>query len=263
MEVINHKLAGVEYDPAKTIKQEISPKFIVMHYTAGHTLAAARSVFKTSVIAAHLTVDKDGTILQMVPFNRACNHAGPSAYQGVQFLNNHSIGIEFVNIGFLKLKDGVYVDAYGSRWKGDPVDLVAAPNSRVGSGNFYWPRYPEAQLAAGDRIVKALLKAYPTIRDIVSHEEIDTRGWKTDPGPAFPMARFKSLLGNRPASANIFRVVPQSLNVRIGPGAQFAVAGSPLPAGREVEVIGRSGDWAQITFGDGVAYVAEKYLQRI
>ena len=146
MEIKNHILQGIEYDAAKRIKDPIVPQFIVMHYTAGYSMSSARNVFNTTDIAAHITIDTDGTILQMVPFNRGANHAGPSKWGNMSYLNNSSIGIEHVNIGFLKKVGNTFIDAYGNIWRGNPADLMEAKHSRVGSGTYYWPKYPEAQI---------------------------------------------------------------------------------------------------------------------
>lgn len=254
MEILNHKLVDVQYDKALRINNTITPKFIVMHYTAGYTLESAVRTFNSTILAAHLTIGEDGEIIQMVPFNKGCNHAGPSVYDGVKFLNGHSIGIEHVNIGYLKLHGGNFIDAYGNKWKGDPNDLVEAAHARVGSGTYYWPKYTEEQLAVSERAVRAILKAYPSIRDIVSHEEIDTRGWKTDPGPAFPMARFKALLnetdskGPRVTSPKVMvQVTSDTLNVRAGPSTVYPMATKwPLHKGQVVEVIGTYGKWYKV-----------------
>lgn len=269
MRVVNHLLHGVEYDDAQRINGVIVPKFIVNHYTAGYTLKSARDVFNNTIIAAHLIIDVDGTILQMVPFNRGCNHAGPSQFKGIKYLNGHSIGIEYVNIGFLKFSNGSYRDDYGNVWRGNPADLLAAKHSRVGSGTYYWPKYPEAQLNAGEAVTKAILEAYPTITDIVTHEEIDTRGWKTDPGPAFPQDRFKRLIGQRTppkASSDIWlEVTVPSLNVRQGPGTSFPMATNwPLHKTQRVKLLSTHGTWMKILINDAVeGYIHGGYVKRV
>lgn len=233
MKVVNHRLEGVPYDQAHTIGGTIDPKFIVNHYTAGYSAKSAIDTFKNTIIAAHLVVDKDGSVVQMAPFNKKCNHAGPSEWMGVKMLNGHAIGIEFVNIGYAKMRnDGKLVDAYG---RVVPVDEAAgyieAPNARVGSGRIFWEPYTEKQIEVGIEIHKALLSAY-NIRDIVSHEEIDTRKWKTDPGPAFPMNRFGSLMrgvenvaSDQPLNGMFATVTTATLNIRGGAGANYPIVG--------------------------------------
>lgn len=272
MRIIKNLLEGVKYDPAKEIGSVIVPKFLVQHYTAGYTLASARSVFKTTIIAAHIIIDRDGTILQMVPFDRKANHAGPSSWMGVQNLNGHSIGIEYVNIGYAKMRaDGRLVDAYGGVIKPeDAATYIEAPNARVGSGRIFWQPYTEAQILAGIEVTKAILDTYQ-IRDIVSHEEIDTRGWKTDPGPAFPMNRFTALMrGNsqidnaQPLKGMVGVVTTATLNIRGGPSAQFPVIGQTSLNSR-LGIIDFKDGWYQIhTTKDGAAgtgWVSASYVK--
>lgn len=271
MKIINHRLDGVRFDPAKTIGSTIDPKFLVMHYTAGYTASSAIQTFKTTEIAAHLVIDRDGTITQMIPFNKRGNHAGPSKWMGIEFLNNHSIGIEFVNIGFAKMQaNGKLVDAYGNTIKPEAAEtFIEAPNPRVGSGRLFWQPYPEAQMLAGVEVTKAILDAYK-IRDIVSHEEIDTRGWKTDPGPAFPMNRFNALMRatpnvspDNPTAGMTGTVNTATLNIRGGPGSQYAVIGTTA-RGSRLGIIQHKDGWYQVhTSKDnvpGTGWVSAMYV---
>lgn len=260
----NHRLEGAEYVASPNKGGKIIPKFIVQHYTAGYTAESAINTLtrKGSGVSAHVTVDLDGTITQHVPFNVKAWHAGPSTWMGYNGLNSHSVGIEIVNIGWLRpAGNGVYQDAYGNtRTDADfPNGVVMARNSRVGSGTFAWPRYPQAQLEAVDALTEALCQKYNII-DIVSHEEIDTRGWKTDPGPAFPMSLVKRHLNSdRGEDSERYEVTASSLRVRGGPGTHFETLGS-LSKGTVVEVLNRSGDWGQV---DDDGWVHTGYLRRI
>lgn len=204
MDITDHMLEDVPFLASPNRSGRIKPRFLVMHYTAGFSASGAISWLRNpaSRASAHLVIDNDGDITQLVPFNIKAWHAGPSRYKGTSGLNDHSIGFEITNVGWLrKQANGTFTDWTGRRTyregEGDLKgrDLIAQPHPRVGGGMLYWPSYPEAQLAAVELATRAVLGAYD-IEDIVSHEEIDTRGWKTDPGPAFPMQRFKRLLGN-------------------------------------------------------------------
>lgn len=259
----NHRLEGAEYIASPNKGGTITPRFVVQHYTAGYTASSAINTLtrKGSGVSAHLVVDLDGTVTQLVPFNVKAWHAGPSSHMGYNGLNSYSVGIEIVNIGWLRpLGNGRYQDAYGNtRTDQDfPTGLVAAPHPRVGSGTFYWPRYTEQQLHVVDQITEALVKKY-NILDIVSHEEIDTRGWKTDPGPAFPMKLVKRHLNDRNLDEELFTVIASKLNVRGGPGTQFEVNGQ-LVRGSEVPVIERRGDWGRI---DEDSWVHMDFLRRV
>lgn len=258
----NHYLYGAESAPSPNQSGTINPKFLVMHYTASWEVGSVLRTFanRGSKVSAHLTIDTNGDVYQHVAFNKKAWHAGASQYAGYNGLNSHSIGIELVNPGFLKkTSDGRFVDAYGGvhREKNLPP-LVAHRNPRVGSGMHYWPMYPMKQLEVAENIAAELINTYSLI-DVVSHEEIDTRGWKTDPGPAFPMNNFKKLLPHRNVEHEKYQVTASSLNVRNGPSAEFKVV-SRVSRGDVVTGVGISGDWIRIN-SDG--WVHGGYLRRI
>lgn len=56
----------------------ITPRFLVIHYTAGSSAAGTIAWFRdpASRVSAHLVIARDGSVTQMVPFNRAAWHAG-------------------------------------------------------------------------------------------------------------------------------------------------------------------------------------------
>lgn len=247
MPIVNNFLVGATQHPSPNHGGLIVPKFIVMHYTAAWTVKGTLDRFSdpASKVSAQITIDTDGSIYQHVPFNQSAWHAGPSTFGGFTGLNQHSIGIELVNPGFLKKASGGYIDAYGT-FKSEAAvgPTVEAACPRAGSGTFFWPLYPEAQLAAAARVVKELLSTY-TILNIVTHEEIDTRGWKTDPGPAFPMARYRAMLGDRAKDVLSYTVTSSTLNVRSGPGVEFGVV-QTLHLGDVVRVSDKKGDWVRV-----------------
>ena len=265
MKITNHKLEGVQYVESPNCGGKIEPKFIVQHYTAGYNAESAVNTFtnKNSKVSAHITVDLDGTIIQHVPFNVKAWHAGPSSHMGYNGLNSHSIGIEIVNIGWLRtLADGKLQDAYGNirRQVDFPHGLLQAPNPRVGSGIFVWAVYPEVQLQAVEELTDTLTDHYH-ILDIVSHEEIDSRQWKVDPGPAFPMNRMKRHLNNvvRGDDGEKYKITANRLNVRGGPGTHYEAL-SILEGGAVVDVAERNQEWCRIS-NDG--WVHGSYLQRV
>lgn len=262
MKIENHLLRGAVDAPSPNHGGTIRPRFVVMHYTAGWSAESAINTFADpeSRVSAQVTIDTDGTIYQHVPFNKRAWHAGPSSYAGYTGLNSHSIGIELVNPGYLrKLDNGGFLDAYDRvHTAADVGPVIRARHPRVGSGTFYWPVYTERQLAAAERLTKAFIEEYQII-DVVTHEEIDTRGWKTDPGPAFPMNRFKALLRDRGNDVVEYEVTAGKLNVRGGPGTEFAVLNS-LRSGDHITELARHGDWVRFS-NDG--WVHGGYLRRI
>lgn len=274
MTITNNRFSDVPFVKSpNTSGKIIDPKIIVMHYTAGYTAKAAIDTFlnKASKVSAHLVLDLDGKITQMVPFNIAAWHAGPSRHKGYENLNNHSIGIEIVNIGYLqRAPNGMLTDAYGNKRTDSafPTGLVEARNARVGGGSYLWPNYTAAQLDALDKRVPEILAKYG-IEDIVSHEEIDTRGWKTDPGPAFPMARYKDLLGRGDQDdkpREVYQTTASILNVRGGNGTTWPVIAA-VQKGTTVTKIDEAGEWVYISFNsNGVektGWVSSYYLSRL
>ena len=248
----NHQYTLAKSAPSPSFTDRvIEPKFVVMHYTASWGVKSVIDTFANPdrKVSAQFTIDTDGTVYQHVAANKRAWHAGPSLYNGVTDLNSHAIGIEFVNVGFLKkVGDDLYEDHMGGQHTSAKIgDMVAAKQPRVGGGTYYWPAYTEAQLAAGEELVKAIDAAYG-IDAIVTHEEIDTRGWKTDPGPAFPLDRFAALLGKAPAAVVHYEVTAESLNVRKGPGTKNIVV-AKLPRGASVDILSRKGDWVEIEKG--------------
>lgn len=186
MNVVDHKLEGVRFvrAPCQSPRPLKPPLAICMHYTAGHSLEnAVRTLTKPPVVkagkttgsSAHVVIGRDGAVVQLVAFDRVSWHAGPSEWNGRDKLNDWSIGIELVNLGWATKEL--------PQW-----DVVTI-------GDDEWQAYPELQLAALDDVVDALLEAYPAIAEIVGHEDICIpRGRKKDPGPAFPMERYRALL---------------------------------------------------------------------
>lgn len=192
----------------------IVPKGIVMHYTAGWKTEGDIATLTTSdrQASVQFIVSREGVIYQCMPANFRAWHAGPSKYEGFNGLNNHFIGIEICNAGWIKKQsNGNYIDQYGQRIspRGKFLDYAerstASPpeewhheyHPRLAKGEYAWEPFPIVQLDALEELTEALIKYYPTIKHIVSHEEIDTRNWKTDPGPCMPMRRYTKLLDDR------------------------------------------------------------------
>jgi AmpD protein len=103
-------------------------------------------------VSSHFLVRRDGELIQFVPCTRRAWHAGASAWQGRERCNDFSIGIELEGSDF--------------------------------------ERFTAAQYKTLGQLTKALRAAYP-IADVVGHSDI-APGRKTDPGPYFDWARYRS-----------------------------------------------------------------------
>ena len=111
-------------------------------------------------VSAHLLIDRLGQVTQFVPFNHRAWHAGVSQFEGRSACNDYSIGIEL-----------------------EGSDDLA---------------YTDSQYRCLSEITQSLLAHYPqlSMERIVGHSDIAPQR-KTDPGPAFDWAYFRSLIPPR------------------------------------------------------------------
>ena len=108
-------------------------------------------------VSAHCLVERDGNILQFVPFLERAWHAGVSEWRGRSDCNDFSVGIELEGCD------------------DDP--------------------YTEAQYASLAGLILALRTRYPDIgADAVTGHSDIAPGRKTDPGPAFDWHALQTLL---------------------------------------------------------------------
>lgn len=183
------RLEGVPFVAAATQQRLMVPRLLVIHYTVTRTASGAINAFSIpgSQASAHLVIDRDGSITQMVPFDRTAWHAGKSEWKGVASCNSFSIGFELVNMGPLTRGPcGGLFDCYGRLMPASTPTLDA-----VAPGGKLWEAYPGEQYQATLEAARAVCERYE-ISDIVGHSDIATpRGRKIDPGPAFPLERLR------------------------------------------------------------------------
>jgi N-acetylmuramoyl-L-alanine amidase len=129
----------------------------VLHYTGMESAAAAlaRLCDLEAKVSAHYMIDEDGTTYALVPEERRAWHAGVSAWEGEQAMNNCSIGIELVNPGH----------------------------------EFGYRPFPEPQIRALTELARAILFRHriPPWR-VVGHSDI-APARKEDPGELFDWRR--------------------------------------------------------------------------
>ncbi len=133
---------------------------VVLHATTFGSMEESVAFFlaPTTEVSTHFVVGRDGAVVQLVPVEKRAWHAGKSRLQGVEHVNDFSVGIELVN-----RNDGV-----------EP--------------------YPEVQVQAAAGIVRLLRSRYAIPDDrIVSHAEVATPpGRKTDP-IGLDLSRFRRM----------------------------------------------------------------------
>ena len=100
-------------------------------------------------VSSHLLINRDGSLVQFVPFNKCAWHAGQSSFEGRDDCNKFSIGIELE--GTIK------------------------------------ENFTDQQYAILNEIVSLLKREYP-VKNIVGHSEIAPNR-KKDPGPYFEWNR--------------------------------------------------------------------------
>ena len=301
LKIVKHWFNADQVERRRTKKVSggtITPKFLVIHYTAGWTTAGdLHTLVKSKRKAScQLVVSRQGDMYQTCALNRRAWHAGPSRSHGYSDLNSHAIGMELSNIGWLKkIGSDTWKDPYGQLIAGNgkfinkdrkmeckvPIsDWEMGRHRNNGSGQFSWEPFDERQLDSTELMVEAMLAKYPTIKYIVGHDEIDTRGWKTDPGPAFPMSRFQKLIEDRGSASSITEPDGEDsdgapimqvqanteVNMRSAPGMGGDIIGV-MPIWRVGNAVEKQGDWYLVDTTSGgpdnkKGWVYSKYLDR-
>lgn len=264
MKIQNHRLIADDGQPVRCVETPnkggvMSPQYLVVHYTAGASADGSLAWLcnPSAKAAAHLLIARDGGVTQLVAFNRVAWHAGQSQWAGRSGLNGFSIGIELDNAGKLERVGRRWLSACTKREYPDDEVLVARhKHDRPDAPPCGWQEYSAAQLDAASEIGVLLMRKY-SLKDVLGHEDV-APGRKADPGPAFPLASFRSRLLGRADESVEHYLTRAALNVRAGPGSEFAIlAGSPLPAGIRVSVIEQQGLWWRVDVLDTVGGVMD------
>lgn len=190
---------------------------LVLHYTANESLAEAVAMMRARGVSAHYIVGVDGEARRIVRERDRSWHAGQSAWNGRDQVNQFSIGIETVNFGWgdaleqgklRRIEDGVAKFA-----EAPPIPVR---DDRPASQGFLWAAFPEAQLTVLLDLVVAVVKRNkidPT--QVIGHEHI-APGRKRDPGPAFPWDRVSAALAAVPHTQRLVARAVQSHCTRLG-----------------------------------------------
>jgi N-acetylmuramoyl-L-alanine amidase len=193
--VENHLLTRngtpVRQAPAKFHGGTIPVEWIVMHYTAGRSFQAdlASLTAANPPGSAHVLIGQLGEIVQMLPFNVEAYHAGASSFAGVSGFNKRSVGIELSNPGALtRVNNADWKTWYGVQIQA--AGAVAARHKKTPDVDNGWIPYSEVQLNLAAEVAKAIAREYGIKGvGVVGHEDINRV--KVDPGPLFPMERFR------------------------------------------------------------------------
>jgi N-acetylmuramoyl-L-alanine amidase len=188
----------VQFIATPNMSGALKPEGIILHDTAGPSLSSATGWLSQSEAkaSAHVVVDLDGTIVQMVPFDRVAWHAGPSSYKGRPNCNSFTVGIEIVNPGALSAAGKAWFHKTGQAGYSGIVHKATKAH-----GDGWWLPYTPEQIEAVTALCKALAAAYPSISFISTHWEISP-GRKVDTNPLFPLGQVRGeVLGELVAGA--------------------------------------------------------------
>lgn len=268
MQIQAHRLDSADQQPLPHHGGSITPKFIVVHYTAGGGADGSYKALDKAGISAHVLLERDGNVIQCVDFDRKAYHAGKSLWRGYRSLNSHSIGIEVCNYGWLQRRgDGKFQRSsrFGATPAFEPDQVILSDHKNGWPRDVGWEIYPDAQLEALSELCQALLSAYPTIEEIVGHDDISPDR-KQDPGPAMPMTSLQRLVDKRDDDlpGRRWEVTARSgLNMRAGPGSDHQVVRT-LPFGTVLTVVDESQTWYPVdleTDGAVDGFVHSAYLR--
>lgn len=149
-----HNIINKEHPSAA---QDARIQYIILHYTAAD-LSRSLDLLTKGNVSSHYLISQKGTVYQLVEDDKRAWHAGLSSWQGRTFLNNSSIGIEMVNLGY----------------KETPQKTLT------------WFAYTDDQIKALTKLLKDLQAKYNIPADhILGHSDIAPLR-KSDPGPLFP-----------------------------------------------------------------------------
>ncbi|RZJ91830.1 MAG: hypothetical protein EOO20_03970 [Chryseobacterium sp.] len=192
MQIKDHKLVGVPFKASPNIGKNkagvalnLTPQYLIQHFDASPNATGAISwmLSPKSKVSAHLHIDRDGNITQLVAFNRIAHHAGESEWRGLIGMNSRSIGIEIQNTG-------------SQEYTAKQMDSVAE--------------------------VSKLLVSHYNLKEVIGHEDVapirknDPSGTKVN---LFDWAGLLIVCGLAPST----KATTADLNIRRGQGTQFPV----------------------------------------
>jgi len=260
MKIQNNKLVAEKDDPKITYDHSpnqfgaLVPQCLIIHYTAGRSIDSSRDWFKNPAAkaSAHLIIGTNGSIIQMVPFNKKAWHAGKSMWKGLNGMNSYSIGIELDNPGKLTKVGTKFRSWFGKEYTEEKV--IEAKHKHQPQ-NAFWHTFTEQQLDSCLKASQTIFIHYQ-IKDILGHEDISPHR-KEDPGPAFPMSSFRSkIIGRKEDEEEIYSVTQDGTNLRTGPGLEYEIIGA-LNKGVKVEIFKSHLNWYNVSLIDSVSSIIE------
>jgi N-acetylmuramoyl-L-alanine amidase len=248
--------ANFDSNPAHKLS---GPEYIIMHYTGGSKMESTINTFKDppkdpdAAASAHLLVGRDGSVVQFLRFDQIAYHTGYSWWEQQRGLNHCSIGIEIDNLGQLVREN--------NKWHPRHQEKIIIPDDEVQQSEYWksplpagnrgdpeyasklpgFQKFTDIQLAVVFDIVRALVKRYPSIKEILGHAQINI-AQRDDPGPLLPMQAWRRELFGRdePVIEEYILNHPTFLYKNIDgelPNTDQSMFDKPLPANSLVKVL--------------------------
>lgn len=219
--IASHKFTGMPFQAAQSAGGKLAePTAIVLHDTAQYRHGGAVRWFLDPAcnVSAHIVVETDGSATQMVGFNTVAFHAGKSSWNGRSGCNAFTIGIEIVNPGSMVKRGNeahlIYTSKDAKTRKTTERIVERFPLSQCKQiatkehGAGVWLPYTDAQIRAVTEICQALVRAYPSITEIVTHWLIAPKR-KVDTNPTFPLEQVRQAVFGMAAVAAMPSVAPE------------------------------------------------------
>ena len=169
------KTSNIKGDRQKPIE------YIVIHYSAGYGSKEAVLKYENSKTqyGYHYMIDRDGSHFETATPDKIVWHAGGNGTVG----NSNSVGVCIMNVGF---------EREGIPAKSDWVTGDFPNANKEGK----WEPYTQASLSTAAQIcAKVLNDNGLTVDRIVGHSDIQSN--KSDPGPAFGIESFRTMVKNK------------------------------------------------------------------
>ena len=158
-----------------------SLSIIVIHSSFSSDINSTTKFFSdtNTKVSYHILIDKDGNIIQLVPFNYISWHTGDYNY------NQISIAIGLINEGNVtkNTNGNNLITLSGKEISSSSVECIGKNNC--------WVKFSDIQINTTYEICKLLIRKYH-IKNIITHTEIKPN--HICPGPLFPIRKFKSLI---------------------------------------------------------------------
>lgn len=159
-------------------------RFLVLHYTAVNLEQSLQLLTQGEVSTHYLIPEEPGIVYQLVKEQEQAHHAGQSVWQNRSNLNDTSLGIELVNLGFQNTE-----------------------KERL------WLPFNTHQIETLIELAQDIIHRYHIpATAVVGHSDI-APGRKMDPGPLFPWQRLSHHgIGAWPDSEEVEKALPLFTN---------------------------------------------------